>query len=426
MPESIALASGDVVAGRYRVARAIGQGGMAVVYQAEHVGTGRPCALKVMLPAIAREPKLAQAFLAEARVTGKLATHPHVVEVLDVGVDAERELAFIAMELLEGQTLASWARVQAELGPALVCALLRQLASALEAAHAAGIVHRDLKPGNVFVTQGRDGRPAVKVLDFGIAKVLDPGSEGTATRVGTPSYCAPEQLGAMVRELAAERGISIARGVCAATDVWALGFIVLELLTGAQPCDYWEVETLAEMAFRVALAPRDPPRRKLGESAAWLPAAFDDWFIRCIAHDAAARFQSAAEAVSELESLLDEAGLLETATLPARPRPARALPAPAPGPSPPEQGSRPSPGGGGADSQWERPRPPPLLPGSRRLTRPCSSRPTRRRLAEARTAAPAPPLARRPGPRLATRREPGTWPACAARVLARSRAWHLP
>ncbi|MBI4705254.1 MAG: protein kinase [Deltaproteobacteria bacterium] len=307
----LALVPGEVIAGKYRIEGMIGQGGMAVVYRAEHVGTGRPCALKLMLPDIADKRGLVEQFLAEARIAGKIASHPNVVDVFDVGIDEEREAPYIAMELLAGQTLGRFAAARAPVPRALACDLLEQLADALEEAHAAGIVHRDLKPGNIFVVPGRDGRPKLKVLDFGIAKVLDASSESTATRVGTPSYSAPEQLGKVARELATERGFTIVRGVCPATDIFALGLIALELLTGMQPRDYWAAETLADLMLRVALEQRKPPRERAGGRALELPPAFDEWFVRCTAHNAADRFQSAAEAVTQLVALLDAAGLIE-------------------------------------------------------------------------------------------------------------------
>ncbi|MBI4701235.1 MAG: serine/threonine protein kinase [Deltaproteobacteria bacterium] len=329
----MSLERGDVVGGRYRIEERIGQGGMAVVYRAEHVGTGRPCAIKLMLDEVARQPKLVEQFLSEARIAGKIAAHPNVVDVFDVDVDREREAPYIAMELLSGKTLGRFVRDHAPLTVRRVCELLEQLADALGAAHAAGIVHRDLKPGNVFVALDHRAQLIVKVLDFGIAKVLAVDSAATSTRVGTPAYCAPEQLGASVRKLAAERGFTISRGVSPATDVWAFGLIALDLLTGLEPSEYWEAETLADMVVKVALEQRVSPRQQAGERGAKLPESFDAWFLRCMAHDAAERWPSVGDAFKELRSLLQEAGLLdEMAGQPPPPLPPAARPSRPSGP----------------------------------------------------------------------------------------------
>jgi len=295
---------GDLIAGRYRIEEPLGEGGMAVVYRARHTGTDRVCALKFIQPSLAGQPKPVELFLKEARIAGRIGSHPNIIDVLDSGMDEERDAPFIAMELLTGHTLTDHIEKHGPVDPATTCLYFGQLADALDTAHDSGVVHRDLKPDNIFITEGHRGRTVLKVMDFGIAKILDVQSQGTATQVGTPVYCAPEQLGKSVRQLAAERDITIASGVTPATDVWALGLIALEMLTGIPPDDYWGIQTLADLMVKVALEPRKAPSTKLGAEPGALPEGFDAWFLRCTAHDAAARWQSAGEAVAELTTLL--------------------------------------------------------------------------------------------------------------------------
>jgi len=277
---------------------------MAVVYRARHTGTDRICALKFIRPALAGQPKTVELFLKEARIAGRIGSHPHIVDVLDSGLDEEREAPFIAMEMLSGDTLSERLEKQGPIDHPTVCSFFAQLGDALVVAHEAGVVHRDLKPDNIFLTEDRRGDTVLKVMDFGIAKILDVQSQGTATQVGTPVYCAPEQLGKSVRELAAEKGITVATGVSPATDVWALGLIALEMLTGVSPDVYWEINTFADLMVKVALEPRRPPSTRGDDGSGKLPEGFDGWFLRATAHNAAERFQSAGEAVVQLITLL--------------------------------------------------------------------------------------------------------------------------
>ncbi|MBW2523063.1 MAG: serine/threonine protein kinase [Deltaproteobacteria bacterium] len=298
------LAPGSIVAARYRIEDRIGEGGMAVVYRAHHVGTDSPCALKFIHPRLLSETDLLDQFLNEARIAAKIGAHPHIVTVFDTGLDGNLGIPFIAMELLTGQPLRRLILKRAPLPWEIAAGLLLQLADALDEAHAAGIVHRDLKPSNVFVTEDRRGRLSVKVLDFGIAKVLDGAGDNTATEVGTPWYNAPEQLGSKMRSLAAGHGIAIAPQVSPATDVWALGLMTYELLTGLRIKSYWGANTVTDQMLKVALDPRDPPSAKAGDRIHTLPAGFDGWFLRCLSHDASQRFQAAGEAVEQLAQLL--------------------------------------------------------------------------------------------------------------------------
>ena len=154
-----------VVGGRYRLESILGQGGMAVVWRAEHTETGRIVALKLVRPELAAHDTAREMFVREARVASRVGRSEHIVDVLDAGVDPELGLPFLAMELLEGETLDATLGRSGAPPREIAISLLEQIAEALDQAHAAGVIHRDLKPQNLFVTQGRQG-PRIKVLEL--------------------------------------------------------------------------------------------------------------------------------------------------------------------------------------------------------------------------------------------------------------------
>jgi serine/threonine protein kinase len=283
-----------LLAGRYRLERPLGHGGMAVVVLARDVELDRTVAVKLLAENLARDDGVRVRFLREARLSGRLA-HPNVVRVFDVG---ERPRPFIVMEYVDGGTIASLLRRERRLAPAAAVDIARQACDGLAAAHAIGLVHRDVKPQNLLV--GRDG--VVKVADFGIARL-----EGatqltqTGTLLGTAAYVAPEQ----------------ARGEPAgpAVDLYALGAVLYELLTGRQPR---QATTLAELASRL-----DEPVTPLRELVPDVPAALEALVMRCLAAVPGERPSSAAGLARELAALDGEAPtepLLPTRThrLPAR------------------------------------------------------------------------------------------------------------
>ncbi|HVU50587.1 MAG TPA: serine/threonine-protein kinase, partial [Polyangia bacterium] len=218
---------GDTV-GPYTIIRRLGAGAMGEVYQARHRHMGRDAAIKVLRAELTEEPDVVNRFFTEARATAAV-RHPGIVEIFDCDLHRSGR-AFIVMEYLAGEDLAHRLSSRGSFAgqwPALR-SIGRQLASALAAAHAAGIVHRDLKPGNIFLVEGKDGgEPAVKIVDFGIAKLLRrDGGEHSQTQtghiLGTPLYMSPEQA----------RG---AKTIDHRTDVYALGCVLLELATGQPP-----------------------------------------------------------------------------------------------------------------------------------------------------------------------------------------------
>ncbi len=298
------LKPGDVVGGHYVVDSLLDEGGMAVVYRAENSSTGKLCALKILHAQLGDRPEFVRLFAKEAKVSSVVGDNEHIVRVYDAGLDTERGIPFIVMELLDGETLEHMLE-HGPLAPSLMRTLLVQLASALEQAHAAGVVHRDLKPSNVFIGTDKKGAPHLKVMDFGIAKVMEGEAVRTATQVGTPAYNAPEQMGSTTRKLAAKQGIVIAPRVSPQTDIWALGLLTYEMMTGDLPGMYWGVETLSELPMKVAFEEHAPASRRAGHNAALLPTGFDAWFARCLRKNAAERWGSVTEAVDALLTLLD-------------------------------------------------------------------------------------------------------------------------
>src|SRR5262245_43054055 len=172
---------GTLIGGRYRLVRQIGEGGMGAVWAAKNEAIDRDVAIKLMLPWLAKEPQLLQRFFNEARICGSI-RDPGIVDVLDLG-SAEDGSPFIVMELLNGEPLEALLRRAGRLPPAAILPIARDVAATLALAHEKGVVHRDLKPANVFLHRPRRGQPVVKILDFGISKVIA-GASATATRTG--------------------------------------------------------------------------------------------------------------------------------------------------------------------------------------------------------------------------------------------------
>ena len=178
---------GTVLDGKYRVTRRIGQGGMGAVYEAQHVGTERPVAVKVLLPELVRDPEAVERFRREARAAGRM-RHPNIVDVTDFGVAraGATDIAYLVMEYLEGSTLRHAIDQRGALPVDVVADIVEQIAEALESAHATGIVHRDLKPDNVWLVHDARGGFAVRVLDFGIARLSQEAGAGTLRGAPAP------------------------------------------------------------------------------------------------------------------------------------------------------------------------------------------------------------------------------------------------
>jgi serine/threonine-protein kinase len=287
------LASQSVFAGRYRVVRRIASGGMGAVFEVVHLETQRRRALKVMLPELLANQQLRERFLMEAKITANVETE-YIVDVFDAGIDSATGMPFLVMELLNGHDLGKVLEDTGPLTPEQVVSYLRQVGSALDKTHRAGIVHRDLKPENLFLTHREDGSPRVKILDFGISKVVTEATTGVgATRgIGTPLYMAPEQV--------------LAQTVSAATDLYALGLIAYTLLVGVP---YWQsdverFDNPISFVVHTSKGVTDSASSRAQLSGRSLPTGFDAWFRQATHLNSTSRFRSASELVSALAAVL--------------------------------------------------------------------------------------------------------------------------
>lgn len=302
---------GDVIAAKYQVQRIVGAGGMGVVLQATHLQLGQSVAIKLLNVDEATRAEATVRFLREGRAAAAL-KGDHVVRIYDVGT-LDDGLPFIVMEFLHGVDLAELLEIQGQLSVEHAVEYITQATSAIAEAHDNGIVHRDLKPSNLFATQQSDGTNSIKVLDFGISKSMatDTQLEGnlTATRsvLGSPFYMSPEQ----VRD---------AKKVDTRTDIWSLGVILQELLTG-EPV--FNAETLTGICAAIAADAPTPLRERRPDA----PTELERVILRCLEKDPGRRFQSARDLLAALASLRGRSGLATGASLLVRDTP----PPPAPG-----------------------------------------------------------------------------------------------
>jgi serine/threonine-protein kinase len=269
---------GDVLDGKYRVDRVLGSGGMGVVIAAHHMGLDQKVAIKLLLPEVLDDPEAGARFEREARAAAKIKGE-HIARVMDVGT-LESGSPYMVMEHLEGEDLAARLRREGRLKIDHAVELVLQTCEVLAEAHGLGIVHRDLKPANLFCLSGPEGTVSIKVLDFGISKVTGPHTSHTtitktSTLMGSPTYMSPEQ-------------IQSARRVDARTDIWSIGVILYELLTGKLPFDGGSVP---EICLRVTKR-NPPPIRRLRPDT---PSALEAVILRCLEKDRIKRFTTIAE-----------------------------------------------------------------------------------------------------------------------------------
>ncbi len=284
---------GTVLAGKFRITREIGRGGMAAVYEAQNVDIGKRVAVKVLNPELLNSAVVVERFLREARAAAAV-NSPYICDVYDAGkLDDGRP--FLLLELLEGESLYERMVKVRRFEADFVARIFTQVCRGLTKAHAANIIHRDLKPENIFLTKTDDGEVLAKILDFGLAKFYAPvdgaPDQHRLTRegaiFGTPAYMSPEQVKGQGQ-------------VDSRADLWAIGCMVYECLTGRT---VWSTEQGVAMIFaQIATAALPLPSKRRPD----LPPGFDRWFAKALARDVNQRFQTAKELADELVIALDQ------------------------------------------------------------------------------------------------------------------------
>ncbi|MGD0529805.1 MAG: serine/threonine-protein kinase [Polyangiaceae bacterium] len=275
---------GDILAGKYRVERILGAGGMGVVVAAHHIQLDERVALKFLLPEALANPEAVGRFVREARAAVKIKGE-HVARVSDVG-ELENGAPYIVMEHLEGMDLSAWLKQRGPLPIELAVDFVLQTCEAIANAHVLGIIHRDLKPANLFCVRRTDGQLSIKVLDFGISKVTVAGAGGheltrTNALVGSPLYMSPEQM-------------QSSRGVDTRTDIWSLGIVLFELLTDRAP---FAAEAVTELAIKIAVDPAPPVRTFRAD----VPPGLEQVIATCLEKDRARRYPSVGELAVALQ-----------------------------------------------------------------------------------------------------------------------------
>jgi serine/threonine-protein kinase len=284
-----------VFEGKYRLDERLGGGGMGTVYRATHLLIDRPVAIKVLSQRFVGDSTAKQRFRREARAAGRM-HHPNAVSVTDFGATADGYL-YIVMELLEGRTLRDLLAREAPLDVARAVSIMLQTCAAVSAAHDVGLIHRDLKPANIFIEQRANTPAVVKVLDFGVAKfaVEEQADDDyqTLTQVGaiigTPRYMSPEQC-------------SGSGGVTPASDVYSLGIVLYEMLSGVVPFS-------AETPLAIALRHVSEPPRPLREIVPAVPEKLEAIVNKALAKPPSERFADANELRQEIFAAAQELGL---------------------------------------------------------------------------------------------------------------------
>jgi eukaryotic-like serine/threonine-protein kinase len=323
--DRIAVRDGDVLVGKYRVERVLGRGGMGIVVAARHLRLEERVAIKLLHPDALSNAEAVARFEREARAAAKIKSE-HVARVSDVGT-LDNGCPYMIMEYLEGEDLAAWLSQRGPLAIDQAVEFILQTCEAMAEAHGLGIVHRDLKPANLFCIRRTDGLPSIKVLDFGISKIDGPGLDIThaGAVMGSPLYMSPEQM------------VS-ARSVDARTDIWALGVILYELISGRGP---FHGENLPEVCMSIARQPTPSLRATRPET----PANLDAVIAKCLQKDRKKRYSNVAELamalapfapkrakvlVDRISRVIESAGLSERAlALPPSSNPASARSGPA-------------------------------------------------------------------------------------------------
>jgi eukaryotic-like serine/threonine-protein kinase len=277
--------TGKTLEGRYRVVRLLGKGGMGAVYEGRHVIVNKRVAIKMLHAEFATNEEVLKRFYREAQAAAAIG-HKNIIDIMDVGVTPENE-PFIVMEYLEGEDLESMLARTGPISLEAACGILEPALQALNAAHAKGIVHRDLKPANIFLVRNEGGAPTVKLIDFGISKIC--GAEGatkltqTGSLIGTPTYMSPEQA----------RGD---QSVDHRTDIYSMGVIVYQMLTGSLP---FEGESYNTLLINLLTAPPRPLREVKPD----IPPEAEALVLKELSKDPAARSVNALVMLESFKAL---------------------------------------------------------------------------------------------------------------------------
>ncbi|OFW31290.1 MAG: hypothetical protein A3G76_04725 [Acidobacteria bacterium RIFCSPLOWO2_12_FULL_65_11] len=292
--------AGRVLDGKYRLESFLSHGGMGSVYRATHIMLDKTVAVKLIKPDLVTSPDIVARFQREARAASNL-SHPNIVSVYDLG-QADDGTLYIAMELIDGPSLKDVIRKRGPMGAARIVRILSEVASALALAHKHNIIHRDLKPQNIMLATDTEHREVAKLLDFGIAKTFDDSATQltrTGFALGTPQYMAPEQ--------------AAGTDVDGRTDLYSLGAILYEMLTGEVP--FTDPSTPALLIKLMTEVPEPPSRRKPDVA---LSPALEAMALRCLEKDPAKRFESAealGEALGRVDTGMDRASVARGSTL---------------------------------------------------------------------------------------------------------------